>query len=30
MGYGAKNLALLQNRCKPSQLGKLIHLIPGK
>jgi len=31
-GSGAKNLALLQNKCKPSQLqlGKLIILITGK
>jgi len=29
-GCGAKNLALLQNQCKPSQLGKLINLIAGK
>ena len=29
-GCGAKNLALLQNQCKPSQLGKLINLINGK
>ncbi len=26
----AKNLALLQNQCKPSQLGKLIIPITGK
>ncbi len=29
-GCGAKNLALLQNQCKPSQLRKLINLIAGK
>ncbi len=29
-GPVAKNLALLQNQCKPSQLGKLINLIAGK
>ena len=29
-GCGAKSLALLQNQCKPSQLGKLINLITGK
>ena len=29
-GYGAKNLALLQNKCKPSQLGKLIIPLTGK
>ena len=29
-GCGAKNLALLQNQCKSSQLGKLINLINGK
>jgi hypothetical protein len=29
-GSGAKNLALLQNKCKPSQLGKLIVLTTGK
>ena len=29
-GSGAKNLALLQNQCKHSQLGKLINLIKGK
>ena len=29
-GSVAKNLALLQNQCKPSQLGKLINLIAGK
>ena len=28
-GCGAKNLALLQNQCKSSQLGKLILLITG-
>ena len=27
---GAKNLALLQNQCKPSQLGNLINLITDK
>jgi hypothetical protein len=29
-GSGAKNLALSKNRCKPSQLGKLINLITWK
>ncbi len=29
-GCGAKDLALLQNQCKPSQLGKLIILITWK
>jgi hypothetical protein len=29
-GCGAKNLALLQNQCKYSQLGKLINLITWK
>jgi hypothetical protein len=29
-GSGAKNLALLQNQCKPLQLGKLINLITWK
>jgi hypothetical protein len=30
MGCGAKNLALLQNKCKPLQSGKLIALITGE
>jgi hypothetical protein len=30
IGCGAKNLALLQNQYKPSQLGKLINLITRK
>jgi hypothetical protein len=30
IGCGAKNLALLQNQCKQSQLGKLVILITGK
>jgi hypothetical protein len=30
LGCGAKNLTLLQNECKPSQLEKLINLIAGK
>jgi len=29
-GCGAKNLALFQNQCKPSQFGNLIHFITGK
>jgi hypothetical protein len=29
-GSGAKNLVLLQNQCKPSQLGKLIIYIIKK
>jgi len=30
MGSGAKNLTLLQNHYKPSQLGNLINLIMGE
>jgi len=29
-GCGAKNLALLQNQCKPSRFGKLINQVSGK
>ncbi len=29
-GSGAKNLVLLQNKCKPSQLGQLTILITWK
>ena len=29
-GSGAKNLALLQNQCKHSQLGNLINFITDK
>ncbi len=29
-GYGTKNMSLLQNKCKPSQLGKLIIPLTGK
>ena len=29
-GSDAKNLSLSKNRCKPSQLGKLINLITWK
>ena len=30
LGSVAKNMAFLQNQCRPSQLGKLINLIAGK